>query len=467
MKITFYGAAGEVTGSASLLETDRARVLVDFGLHQGGLSERTRNEQFPPLEPSRLNSVIVTHGHIDHIGRLPMLPSRGFRGPIFATAPTCELTEIMLEDSAELQESEARRATQKRARMGRGPVVPLYRREDAARVVPMLKPVAYGQVVEVAPGVTARWTDAGHILGSASIEVRARDADGPERTIVWSGDIGHAPAPMLRDPTQPGPAADLVIMESTYGDRDHRSMDATIEEFERIVHDAVWNKRKLLVPAFAVGRTQLILYHLGRMVRTGKLPRFPIYVDSPMAAAAVKLYGKYHREFDEEARALMADGVGVLDMPGLRFVASSDESRALNDRSGPMVIIAGSGMCTGGRILHHLRHGLWRRDVSVLIVGFQSAGSLGRQLVEKAQRVRIYRETIAVRATVHTIGGLSAHAGRTELLAWAASACGGPAKPRIVLTHGEDRPRAALAQDLHERHGLDCVRPMWGQSISL
>lgn len=464
MKLTFFGAAGEVTGSCTLLETDRARVLVDFGLHQGGVTSEVRNHRIPPFDGPRLDAVLLTHAHVDHIGRLPLLPAAGFRGPIFATAPTCDFCPIMLQDSAHVQQSDVERSNRRRARQGKPPVAPLYTESQVATVLPMLSPVHYNEDREVAPGIRARWVDAGHMLGAASIQLTVEER-GTSKVIVFSGDVGPIGAALLRDPTILR-HADAVVLESTYGDRNHQPLDATVGEFEGIIREAVWAKERILIPAFAVGRSQQMIYYLGQLERSGRVPRFPVFLDSPMAIKAMELYKKYESIMDAETARLIEEGTNPLFIPDLTCTPTSDESRKLNDRPGCFVVIAASGMCNGGRILHHLRHGLWRRDAHVVIAGFQAQGSLGRQLVDGASRVRINGEWIAVRAKVHTLGGFSAHAGQGELLAWAKNFVDGGV-PRFVLNHGEQRARAVLRGLIENTMKARVESPEWGQSVGL
>ncbi|MEK6703740.1 MAG: MBL fold metallo-hydrolase [Planctomycetota bacterium] len=468
MQLSFFGAAGEVTGSCYLLETDRARIVVDFGMHQGGRDEWRRNLTFPPLRPESLNAVLVTHAHIDHIGRLPLLPKHGYTGPIYATEATRDFIPIMLNDSGRLQESDAARTNFRFAREGRPPIEPLYTEADAQLVPPLVKSVKQGNSVEVAPGIRARWFDAGHMLGSASIEVTVQEK-GVTKVIVFSGDIGHKGTAILRDP-EPPPAADIVILESTYGDRDHRPMPQTIEEFTGIIMKAVWDKERVLVPAFAVGRCQQLVYHLAELRRSNRVPAFPVFVDSPMAALAFEVYRKHVELYDAEAVALLDSGGTPLSMPDLKVISAAEDSKKLNSNFGCNIIVAPSGMCTGGRILHHLRHNVWRKGVHILIVGYQSHGSIGRQLVEGAETIRIMGDTVVVRAQVHTLNGFSGHAGQTELLSWATAVKGAsPAKtpPKFILTHGEDMPRETLANKLTGIFGATPNRPKWGDSIDL
>ena len=472
MRVTFFGAAGEVTGSCYLVETDRARVLIDCGVYQGERDDDARNRREFPFSPASLSAVVVTHAHNDHTGRLPLLVKGGYKGPLWATPATCKLAPVILEDAARLQVQDARRETLRNARRGRPPVEPLYTPEDIAPATSLFSPLPLDTPKEIAPGVTLRFSEAGHILGSASVHLTLRDAAGNTKRLVLSGDIGPDGIPLVRDPVPPTGDAppDLVICESTYGDRDHRPLQDTIEEFAGILREAVWAKEKVLIPAFAIGRTQTLLYYIDELAATGRMPRFPVYLDSPMGAKATALYEEFWHTLDSQAKRNHEACGANLCISSLKVLATGDESRALNDQRGAMVIIAGSGMCNGGRILHHLRHNLFKRDVRIIIAGYQGRGTLGRRLVEGEREVRIFGEPIVVRAQVHTLGGFSAHAGQSELVKWI-SACAGPARagtsPRIALTHGEDPQRMTLRERLREDLGLDAALPAWGASYML
>ena len=471
LRVSFFGASGEVTGSCYHIDTGTSQVLIDFGLHQGGSDADVRNQRQLPFRLDSLEAVVLTHAHIDHIGRLPLLCRQGFRKPIYATPATCKLVPILLEDSAQLQENDALRQSRKNAMRGRPEVKPLYTPKDVPPVLALLTPVEYQKPRQVAPGITVRWTEAGHILGSASLEVTCTLADGSKKVVVFSGDLGPRGVPLMKDPEPPLMDADklpdLVICESTYGDRDHRRLDDTVEEFAGILREAMWDKDKVLIPAFAIGRSQTMLYYLNELTNSCRCPKFDVYLDSPMGAEATKLYKQFEKDLDGAARALVAAGEDPLGIDHIRITQSGDESRRINDLRGSMVIIAASGMCTGGRIMHHLRHNLYKRDCRVIIAGFQSRGSLGRRLVEGADEVRIFGEPIVVRAKIHTLGGFSAHAGQTDLIRWLENyRPRGNQTPKLVLTHGEAGPRMALRDLAESKLGFSrTFLPEWGASL--
>ncbi len=463
MRIRVLGAAGEVTGSCYLVETSKARVLVEFGLHQGGAHTEAKNRRMPPIRPRELDAVVLTHAHLDHSGRLPMLPTAGFDGRVHATPATIELCDILLRDAAYLQEMEARRASKRRLRRGRQPVRPLYTASDVERLMPMFRQAPYDESVEVAPGVRARWIEAGHILGSASVELTIEDK-GARKTVVFSGDIGPKGAPLLRDPAT-FDRADVAFLESTYGDRDHRPIDASIDELATIINNARTPEGKVLIPSFAVGRTQQLIYFIAQLIREGKVEHPRVYVDSPMATSATELYKRHRDLFDDDCWAIISAGDGCLDFPGLGFTKGPQDSMALNPMGDGVVVISAAGMCTGGRILHHLKHGLWREQTHVVFVGYQADGTLGRRLVDGADSVRVMGEPIKVRAHVHTVNGFSAHAGQTELVEWLGAMR--DSGPRVYLTHGEDPQREALAAKIDEQLMLKAKLPAWGEVIEL
>ena len=463
MKITLVGAAGgEVTGSCYIVETNQTRILIDCGLFQGGKRSEALN-QLPTAPNSPLDAVLLTHAHLDHTGRLPLLARMGYTGPIYGTPATLDMTGLILRDSARLQVADAERKNRKRQRAGEPPQEPLYTPDDVEKILLRLRPVPYQTPFDVAPGIKAIWHDAGHMLGSTSIQLVVEE-DGKTKRVVFSGDLGPRSAPILRE-FEPFQHADLVFLESTYGGRDHRSFPETVAEFERIVIDSVNRGGKMLVPTFAVGRAQLITLLLAQMFRAGKVKPFPIFLDSPMAVEATNIYVQHMELFDDEMKAFIRDRPLSADLKTMKPTPTADESRAINDVRGACLVMAGAGMCNGGRILHHLRANLWKPTTQVLIVGYQGQGSLGRQLVDGAKEVKIFGEKIAVKATIHTLGGFSAHAGQTDLMLWFDVIA--PSKPRLFLTHGEDDQRAPLAKLIQQQQRLTCGLPKMGDVIEL
>jgi metallo-beta-lactamase family protein len=463
MKITVAGAAGgEVTGSAYHVQTKQASVLVDCGLFQGGKKSESLNRP-PTGSRQKLDAVLLTHGHLDHAGRLPLLAKRGHTAPVFATQATIEMTKLILRDAARIQAGDAERRNRKRERAGERPQEPLYTPQDAEAIIQCLKPVPYGQAIRIAPGMQAIWAEAGHMLGSASIQLIVEE-DGREKRVVFSGDLGPRGALILRD-FEPFRQADMVFLESTYGDHDHRPFAETVEEFVSVVTDTAKMHGKILVPTFAVGRAQLLTSLLAWMFRKRIVRPFPIFLDSPMAIEATKVYARHRELFDDQMAKFIAERPLRADLKSMTLSSTAEESRKINNRSGPCLIMAGAGMCNAGRILHHLKQNLWKPDTHVLMVGYQGHGSLGRRLVEGEKLVSIHGERVAVKAQVHTLGGFSAHAGQTDLLKWFSSMA--PGKPRVVLTHGEDGPRSALAKKIQQRFGLPSKLPVKGEVIEI
>jgi metallo-beta-lactamase family protein len=464
MKITVHGAGGgEVTGSAYLLQTREATILVDLGLFQGAHKLENYNRLPKKGAFDKLDAVILTHAHLDHTGRLPLLTRAGYNGPIHATPATIDIADLILKDSAHLQKADVERQNRRRQRQGQELLEPLYEQNDVESLRPLYRPLPYDQPTMLVPGITVRAVEAGHMLGSVSLELTVEE-DGKKRVVLFSGDLGPRGAPLHRDPV-PFKHADIVFMESTYGDRDHRSLNETAIETREIVKKAALAGSKILVPVFAVGRTQLLLYLLAGAFQRGTLSPFPIYIDSPMAIEATKIYAKHTRLFDQEALAMQQSGDLRQNLETAHFCPTAEDSRALNNVPGPCLIMAGAGMCTGGRILHHFRHNLSRPGTTVLIVGYQGHGSLGRMLVDGKKTVTIFGEKIPVRASVHTFGGLSGHAGQTDLLRWFDSfAASGP---RVFLTHGEDRARKPLGKIIEDRYKLRVDYPALRETIDL
>ncbi len=462
MRIHVVGAAGEVTGSCYVVETESAKFLVDFGLFQGGRDIQDINRNDLPVPAKDLDAVLLTHAHLDHSGRLPQLASKGFKAPIYATGATIELVEILLRDSAHIQQMDAERAA-RRGKPGSADATPLYSATDVDAIMQRFAPVEYNQPFRVAEGIEARYVDAGHILGSASIEVKITES-GVTKTLVFSGDIGPRGVPLLKDPVT-FEHADLVFLESTYGDRDHRSLDDSVDELAGVIESAHTPMGRVLIPSFAVGRTQQLIYFMGELIRDGRLRPTEVVVDSPMATDTTKLYRHHRKLFDKESWAIIDSGHSPLAFDGLRFTKDAEESKALNGKGGGIVIISASGMCTGGRIVHHLRHGLRSEHTHVVFVGFQAHGTLGRLLVDGRKKVKVFGDEINVEAKIHTIGGFSAHAGQTGLVEWMSKLA--KSEPRVVLTHGEDKPRKELGRKLSETYGLKAEMPGLGDVITL
>ena len=460
MRLTFLGGVQTVTGSCYLLDTKGGRVLVDCGMFQGHMEER--NWRTLAFDPTGIDAILLTHSHIDHSGFLPRLVRLGFSGRVIATAAALDLCQIMLLDSAHLQEMEAEHISKKNLRKGRSPVEPLYTVADAAKAFPLFHPVRYRQEVQVVPGVKATFYDAGHILGSAIVKVKVEEEGGPVE-IAFSGDLGRYGGLILKDPT-PIEFADVLLVESTYGNRLHKGHGESEEELVEIINRAHKEKGKVLIPSFAVGRTQELLYLLNQAHNQGKIPFMPVFLDSPLAIAATEIFERHPECFDRETLELMESDHDPFSFPGLKMVRTAEESRVLNSIE-ECVIIAGSGMCNGGRIKHHLKHGLWRHNTHVIFVGFQAQGTLGRRLVDGARKVKIYGEEIEVKAQVHTLGGFSAHADQAELLRWLRGFTSPPAITFVV--HGEESASQAFAQKVEEELGWRTHLPAMRESVDL
>jgi metallo-beta-lactamase family protein len=462
MKVTLYGAAGNVTGSAYHVQSQSASVLVDFGMFQGEKKLEALNGK-TPFNARKLDAVVLTHAHLDHTGRLPLLVKNGYAGPVYATQATMDIVELILLDAARIQEQDLERHNRKRQRMGQPLLTLIYTEEDVKKLLALLTPIEYNKYFEIASGCQIRVREAGHILGSVSVEMTLEE-EGRRKVILFSGDIGPQNMAILKDP-DPFISADLVFMESTYGDHDHRPLDETLKEGAEIIDKAIEQQGKVLVPSFAIGRTQQLLYYMAIAIENGALDEIPVYLDSPMAIEATKIYASHQELFDEETLELVRSGALKTDLARLHFSNTPQESKALNDIQGPCMIIAGAGMCNAGRILHHLRHNLWKPETTVMIVGYQGEGSLGRRLLDGARMVKIFGEEIMVKAHIASMGGLSAHAGQSDLLNWLGSVA--PSRPRLVLSHGEDRGRLPLAELIRNRYRLEPLLPEYGNSISL
>ena len=447
MHLEFFGAAGEVTGSCHILSVGGRRILLDCGLIQGGPGPDERNRRPFPFDAAQVDAVILSHAHIDHCGRLPLLRRRGYRGTIYANPACRDLARILLADSALLAQRDADRANRRLEAQGRrARVEPLHTFDDAMQTLRAFRAVGYGQPFEVVPGVELNFRDAGHILGSASVWLRLREGD-VERTLVFSGDLGQYGSPILRDP-ETGPAADLVVMESTYGDRLHRDRAATLLELGEILRGARKDGGNVLIPAFAVGRSQDLLYELGMHFDAWDLGRWRIFLDSPMAIEASEVYWRHSSLFDEEAQSLRLRAGSMPPLPNLTLCRTADESKAVNRITHGAIVIAGSGMCTGGRIVHHLEHNLARPECDVVFTGFQAHGTPGRAIVDGNEYVRISGSPVRVAARIHTLGGFSAHGDQGDLLRWYEQV---PGRPPVWLVHGESGSATALRDELRSR----------------
>ena len=455
MRVHFHGAAGEVTGSMHLVEAAGKRVLLDCGLCQGSAEMEASNADPFPFEVGSIDALVISHAHIDHIGRVPLLVKRGFRGPIWAQQATAELMSIMLLDSASLAESDAERFNRRRTH-GEPERQPLYTKDDVADAMAQVRPLAYDTRDSILDGIEITFRDAGHILGSSIVELWA---DG--KKLVFSGDLGPTGTPILRDPT-PIQQADLVLMESTYGDRNHKDRAETIIELGRILDEAWRDGGNVLIPAFAVGRSQELLYWFAKYWDEWQMSRWQVFLDSPMAGKVVQVYGHHHGLFDEDAQQVWADTPNPFKLPNLHVTAGADESMAINRIERGAIVIAGSGMANGGRILHHLKQNIGRREAHVVFVGYQGAGTIGRRLVDGAKWIRIHGRDYRVNATMHTVGGLSAHADQRGLLDWFGHF---DPKPQLALVHGEDKAREALAGEIGERDGIEVVLVRPGMTV--
>lgn len=463
-RLTFHGAVEGVTGSAYLLTTDKSTVLLECGMFQGEREQEKANQEPFPFQVGKLDAVILSHAHLDHSGRLPKLVQHGFSQPIFMTNPTLDLLEVLLKDAASLQQRDVEWENKRRRRAGKKPVEPIYTLDDVERTLPLCKGSGYGKLVEVTPDIKVRFSDAGHILGSAIVEIFISE-NGAEKKLVFSGDLGNSYAALLSDP-EVIESADILLLESTYGDRNHRSMDETLSEFESVIENASESGGNILIPAFAVGRTQEIIFRLGELYQKGKLQHQAVYLDSPMAIAVTEIYHRYQEVYNEQDAAALSQGKSKSlhsFLPVLRYSTTTEESISLNKLASGAIIIAGSGMCNGGRIRHHLKHNLWRPQSHVVFVGYQARGTPGRALVDGVRRFKIGDEKINVKANIHTLGGFSAHASQSQLLDWINHFK--EPRPALYLVHGEEKTRQAFAQFLAEA-GWSAALPALGETVT-
>jgi len=447
MKVEFLGGVRTVTGSATLFEKGALKWLVDCGMFQGGKEIEKNNDHTGPYHPRDLSYILLTHAHIDHSGLIPKLVRDGFRGKVVCTKATLDLCEVLLKDSGHIQEMEAEWQNRKRRRSGKEGTSPLYTVKDAERSLRYFFPVPYNEIISLDNGLKVRFQDAGHILGSAIIELWIGEG-GVEKKLVFSGDLGNSGQPIVRDPAWVR-EADLLWLESTYGNRLHKSREATVEELLKVVQEAITHQAKVIIPAFAVERTQDIIYTLSHFLREDLIPSIPIYIDSPLAISATEIFKKNSDCFDQETEEVLLRGENPLDLPNVIYTKTTEESKAINESEGAGIIISASGMCDSGRIKHHLKHHLWREKSHIVFIGYQGEGTIGRRIVDGAKSIRLFGETVAVKAQIHTLGGFSAHADQKGLLEWL-SHFENP-QLEVFVVHGEEKVSMELSRLIGER----------------
>jgi len=457
MRVEFLGGVRTVTGSATLLEKGSLKWLVDCGMFQGGKELEEKNWHLQPYQAKHLSFILLTHAHIDHSGLIPKLVQEGFRGKVICTKATRDLCEVMLEDSGHIQEMEAEWQNRKGKRAGKREAIPLYTMNDAEKSLRCFQTVNYGERFQLADGIKVRFQDAGHILGSAIIEIWIEEG-GEKKKLIFSGDLGNSDQPIIRDPAWVE-EGDVLWLESTYGNRFHKSREETVQELLKIVQEAIAHEAKVVIPAFAVERTQDIIYTLGQFIRQGSIPSIPIYIDSPLAISATEIFKRNPDCFDQETQDLLSGGENPLEIPGILYTRTIEESKAINGDSRPGVIVSASGMCDSGRIKHHLKHHLWRKESHIVIIGYQAEGTIGRRIVDGAKTVRLFGEEIAVNAHIHTLGGFSAHADQKGLLDWL-SHFSSP-QLEVFVNHGEEQVSTELSQLIRERFHFKSTVPQW------
>jgi metallo-beta-lactamase family protein len=458
MNITFCGAAETVTGSCHLVETNGLKILLDCGLFQGAREIEGRNREEFPFSPSEIDFVLLSHAHLDHVGRIPKLVKEGFHGEVITTPPNAAIAKVILADSAHIQVEEAAYRSRKARRRGEEAQLPLY---DMGDVLDSLDAfhhrVPYEQPTILGDGVEVTFHDAGHILGSSTIELKAEG-----RTLLFSGDLGNRHQPIVRDPSDP-PHADIVLVESTYGNRRHRSLDDSVTELKEAIHTVIGRGGNLLIPSFALERTQEVLYELFNMWQRKELPKCKIFLDSPLAIATTRIFARYPGYFDKEGKEVFSRSPNPFNFPPLRFTQSTEESKRINAIPEGNIIIAGSGMCTGGRIIHHLRHNLWKEEAGVIFVGYQARGTIGRQIIEGADHLKIFGEETAVRAQVWTVNGFSAHADQPILVNWLKKT----EAERVFLVHGEKESLDGFKEAICEKLSTDVQIATWKESVTV
>ena len=446
MELKFYGGAGCVTGSCHILSVKNKNILLDCGMYQGKLAKDGDNETFD-FEPKEIDYVIVTHSHIDHCGRIPLLYKKGFRGSVLCTEATKDLCEVMLADSGHIQEMDADWKNKRRERSGLKEVIPLYTVEDARKCMSTFKGYVYDKYINLFEGFSIRFQDAGHLMGSAIVEIFIKDEEERDVKVVYSGDLGNINVPLLNDPTIIE-YADYVIMESTYGNRVHENPFNELNKLVSIIKDTFHRGGNVIIPSFAVGRTQEVLYTLNKQIEDNQLQNIRVFVDSPLSLESTKIFEKYSKNYDREARELIKQGDDPLKFRGLEFIKSVEDSVALNKIKKQAIIISASGMCEAGRIKHHLKHNLWRKECSIVFVGYQAEGTLGRSILQGRKFVRILGEDISIKAEIHTLQGLSGHADRNGLYKWIESFAVKPKK--IMLVHGDNEGAQSFKELLIE-----------------
>jgi metallo-beta-lactamase family protein len=465
IKLRFFGAAENVTGSCYLVEANDSRILVDCGLYQERDLTQRNWDPFP-IPPNTITAVVLTHAHLDHSGRIPKLVKEGFKGPVYSTPATADIAKIVMLDAAHIQEEDIKYKLKRHKREGRTspfPYEPLYTTEDAQAASELFRPSPYEKEVPVADGITVSFFESGHIFGSSCVKLKVTQ-NGESRTILFSGDVGRWDLPIIRDPAEIG-AADYVLIESTYGDRDHKPVKSIPDELARVINDTVERGGNIVIPSFAIERTQELLFHLSNLLNDGRIPLIPAYVDSPMAVRVTEVFKRHPELFDDETNEMIRNGQHPCDFAGLQMSRTADESKAINELKKSAIIIAGSGMCTGGRIKHHLKNNITDPKNTILFVGYQAVGTLGRIILDGKEEIRIHGQPWPVRAKIERIEGFSAHADRNELIRWIDSVTGSPKK--IFVVHGEINAAHAFADKLAAEKPWPVEVPAYNDEVVL